>query len=243
MLLAELELHHSRPVAPTRRLALGRRLLPHDPAPGFGGLLVAAIVARFSPELDHDTRVELVGLIADLEQGRRIAQPRLRFRLQHDRVGLVRSVHRLHGDGETLRLELAEDRGVPAQHVLGAVYAAGELPPAAARSVLGLVRRALSWGGGPDSGLFAHLGGRAPVRGDRDAVDWAREVLGLDAVAGLDRARIQKRFRAAVRDAHPDHGGDDGSAATRLADLAEARRILLAVCGGSRPRRADAAGG
>ena len=36
VVLAEIEIFHSRPVAPTRRVALGHRELPVEPAPGFG---------------------------------------------------------------------------------------------------------------------------------------------------------------------------------------------------------------
>ena len=42
------------------------------------------------------------------------------------------------------------------------------------------------------------------------------------------RGEVQRRFRALVRAAHPDHGGDRATAADRLAELSEARRILLA---------------
>ncbi len=53
MLLAELEIRHSRPIAPTRRVALGEDVfLPTEPAPGFGGILLACIVATFGQELD-----------------------------------------------------------------------------------------------------------------------------------------------------------------------------------------------
>ena len=52
MLLAELEVWHSRPVTPTRRIALGNLVLPVDPVPGFGGLLIGAIVAAHLPALD-----------------------------------------------------------------------------------------------------------------------------------------------------------------------------------------------
>ena len=45
MLLAEFEIFHSRPIAPTRRLALGRLMLPVEPAPGFGGILLGAVLA------------------------------------------------------------------------------------------------------------------------------------------------------------------------------------------------------
>ena len=54
MLLAELEVFHSRPIAPTRRVALGVAVLPTSPAPGFGGLLLAGIVASFVDDVDPD---------------------------------------------------------------------------------------------------------------------------------------------------------------------------------------------
>lgn len=56
MLLAELEIWHSRPIAPTRRVALGDRVLPVEPAPGFGGLLLGGIVAAHIEALDDDLR-------------------------------------------------------------------------------------------------------------------------------------------------------------------------------------------
>src|SRR5213078_837477 len=94
MLLAELEIRHSRAIAPTRRIALGALWLPTDPAPGFGGILLAAVVAATVGGLDDDSRDDLDVLIDDLERTRRIAQPRLRHRFQTDVVGLDRSHHR-----------------------------------------------------------------------------------------------------------------------------------------------------
>jgi curved DNA-binding protein CbpA len=43
-----------------------------------------------------------------------------------------------------------------------------------------------------------------------------------------DRSEVQQRFRDLLREAHPDHGGAHDDAAHRIAELAEARRILLA---------------
>ena len=44
----------------------------------------------------------------------------------------------------------------------------------------------------------------------------------------LDRDDVQKRFRRLLRTAHPDHGGASAGAAERIAELTEARELLLA---------------
>ncbi|MDQ1358593.1 MAG: hypothetical protein QOG44_2966, partial [Acidimicrobiaceae bacterium] len=126
MLLAELEIRHSRAIAPTRRVALGDLWLPTEPAPGFGGILLAGILAGYVNQLEDDLRDELDALVDDLERGARIAQPRLRHRFQTDVVGLDRSHHRLVGVGESMALEL-DDHGAVLPQVLGAAYAASKL--------------------------------------------------------------------------------------------------------------------
>jgi hypothetical protein len=62
---------------------------------------------------------------------------------------------------------------------------------------------------------------------------WAMEVLGLRADVELARTDIQARFRRLVRLAHPDHGAEGRGAAERLAELAEARTVLLDVLAAS----------
>jgi hypothetical protein len=233
-ILAELEVFHSRAIAPTRRVALGDRDLPVTPAPGFGGILMGGIVAAYVPTLDPELFDDLDRLTWQLEAGYRIPQPRLRHRLQTDRVGLQRSVHRLTGDGEELAYEI-DEKGAPAHHILAAVYAAGELPIGARSRVMEAIRKAMRWTGPIDGALVAHLSGLArhhewSLDAHRDPVGWALGVLDL-AGAGQQRPgrrAIQRRFRDLVRVAHPDHGGDRGEAAARLAELSEARRILLA---------------
>ncbi|GIR37726.1 MAG: hypothetical protein CM15mP49_31110 [Actinomycetota bacterium] len=54
MLLAELEIFHSRTNAPTRRVALGYTYLPIQKGSGNGAVLLAGIVARFIPYIDED---------------------------------------------------------------------------------------------------------------------------------------------------------------------------------------------
>jgi hypothetical protein len=233
VLLAELEIWHSRPIAPTRRVALGRAVLPVEPAPGFGGLLLGGIVAAHIGELEEDLTAELGHLLNDLEAGRRLPQPRLRHRFQLDRHGLARSRHRLVGEGDVLSFEF-EGEGSPASQVLGAAYAAGQVDAAERRIVLAVVRRGTRWHGEVGPELIRYLsgtrGGSArAARAFADPGRWALLVLGFDAGSAPARADVQRRFRSLLRDAHPDHGGTASGAADRIADLAEARRILLSA--------------
>ena len=236
MILAELEVFHSRPIAPTRRVALGDANLPVSPAPGFGGILLAGIVAGHMGELDPDLFDDLHRLTLQLQEGHRIPQPRLRHRFQSDRVGLTRSVHRLVGEGEDLAFELSE-KGAPAQHILAAVYAAGRLPLVARGRVMETIRVAMRWVGELDRGFVAHVSGldrsrQWSARAFHDPVQWAIEILGLAGTPGsLEvplRSDVQRRFRDLLREAHPDHGGATDDAAHRISELTEARRILLA---------------
>ena len=235
MILAELEVFHSRPIAPTRRVALGRINLPVTPAPGFGGLLLGGIVAGHMEELDPDLFDDLHRLTLQLQEGMRVPQPRLRHRFQQDRIGLTRSVHRLVGHGEDLAFEF-EEKGAAAQHILAAVYAAGQLPLTARPRVMDTIRKGMRWSGPLDGVFITHLSGLDRGRdwstaAFRDPVQWALGVLGLtdDMRAAVPhRHAVQRQFRDLLRAAHPDHGGDTDDAAQRIADLTEARRILLA---------------
>lgn len=238
MLLAELEIYHSRPIAPTRRVALGRARLPVEPPPGFGGVLLGAIVADNVGDIEPDLVPDLLALTHQLQDGRRIPQPRLRHRFQVDRVGLQRSTHRLVGEGEDLQLDFDHVHGNPAQQLLGAVYAAGQLPVTVRPVVFATVRRALGWSGpvGPDliASLAGFDSGRAlSARALENPIGWAMELFGFTNGSRPTgrrtppRADVQARFRTLLRTAHPDHGGDTGDAAQRIADLSEARRILL----------------
>jgi hypothetical protein len=230
VLLAELEIRHSRAIAPTRRVALGELWLPTDPAPGFGGVLLASIVAASVCRLDDEARDELDGLIAQIERGMRIPQPRLRYRFQLDTHGLERSHHRLVGTGESMGLEY-DDHGSPMPQVLGAVYAAGKLSYRARPETFRLLRRATRWESGNDDRLLSYLTGDEAVRAwQSSAFDerWALELLGFKANAEPARSEILKRFRTLIFRAHPDHGGSVDDAGQRITELTEAKRILLA---------------
>jgi len=236
VILADLEVFHSRPIAPTRRVALGRSHLPASPAPGFGGILLAGIVAAHMEELDPELFDDLHRLTLRLQEGHRIPQPSLRHRFQTDRVGLTRSIHRLVGEGEDLAFEF-EEKGAPAQHILAAVYAAGQLPLVARGRVMDAIRSAMRWVGPLDRGFVAHVSGldrsrNWSARAFHDPVQWAIDVLGLSGAVGSlvvpARTDVQRRFRDLLREAHPDHGGATDDAAQRISELTEARRILLA---------------
>jgi hypothetical protein len=230
MLLAELEVFHNRPFSPTRRLALGRRDLPLDPPPGFGAILLGGIAAVAAEELDGEDRDALRRLAHHYELGHRLPQPQVRHRLQIDTHGLARTHAALRGTGEAVEFDF-DGEGSPIQLALAAVHAAGQFPLGVRTRVFDVVRRGLAWRGPISPATVRHLTGDADLRWAATAFAdprlWALDVLGLrDGVASKD---VQRRYRTLLREAHPDHGGEVEGAADRIADLAEARRILLSA--------------
>lgn len=229
MILAELEVFHSRPYSPTRRLALGRRELPLEPPPGFGPLLLGGVVAVGAEELEAEDYDALLLLMSQLEHGRRIVQPRIRNRFQTDQHGLARTVGRLIGDGENLEFDF-DGNASPLQMALAATYAAGQAPVTLRPRVFEVLRKGLRWRGPIGPSLITHLSGRhgAPTLSAAAYLDpeqWALDLFGLADTAS--KRDIQRRFRRLVRDAHPDHGAETEGAAQRIAELTEARRILI----------------
>lgn len=230
--LAELEIFCSRPHAPTRRVALGQSNLPCEPTPGFGGVLLGGVVARFVADIDEEMIPDVKALTHELENGRRVPQPRLRFRLQIDTIGLDAVSHRLVANGDLLAFEF-DDRGAPEQQILGAVYAAAALTPSLRRPIMTVIRRAITWGGPVGPELIASLSGfRGVVLGSRravgDPVQWALSCLGLpNATPAPSPKDVQRNYRKRLREVHPDHGAEVEGAAQRIAELSEARRILI----------------
>lgn len=232
MLLAELEVRHSRAVAPTRRVALGQLWLPTDPAPGYGGVLLGGIVAAHLGDLDAEMRIEFLALVDLVALGETIPQPRLRHRFQTDIVGLDRTRHKLVGTAEeALAFEIGgQGRSIP--QLLGAVYAAGRLHEAARPSVFTAIRKGAQWEGAIGRALIDHLSDLSslpPVSWRRFATDerWARQVLGFGPESEPDRDEVVRRFRSLLRESHPDHGAESEGAGQRILELTEARRILL----------------
>ncbi|HCJ85613.1 MAG TPA: hypothetical protein DHV80_03565, partial [Acidimicrobiaceae bacterium] len=96
-------------------MALGEDQLGFDPSPGAGGLLIAAVFAAHTQQFGDDENNDLNDLLNLIEIGARIPQPKLRHRLQEDRVGLTRLTHQLVelSDGRVV-LDLApSDRPEP----------------------------------------------------------------------------------------------------------------------------------
>lgn len=228
MLLAELEIWHSRPITPTRRVALGHLVLPADPTPGFGGVLLGAVIARHLFEVDDDLHPDIQRLILEVQRGDRVVQPRLRHRFQVDRHGLSRSVHRLMGEDDAAEFVFGTN-GNPLQQVLGAVYALERLEPATRRALGPVLVRSMSWRGPIGASFISYLVGNATnsVSALADPRAWALEVLGFPAgTIKPSKREITQRFRDKLRLVHPDHGGAQDRASREISDLAEARRVL-----------------
>lgn len=229
MLLAELEVWHSRPGTPTRRVALGRLVLPVDPAPGFGGLLLGAVIAAHLPLVDDGMVPDIHRLLDQVDRDQRVVQPRLRYRYQVDRHGLASSVHRLEGEGDNVHFALHANGGALAQ-VLGAIYALERLDVAARHAVTPALHKAMRWRGPIGPSFIANLAGTTSpsLIAMADPRAWALEALGFPlGTTKVTKRDVMGRFRVMLRDVHPDHGGDEVAASSEIEKIREARRILL----------------
>jgi hypothetical protein len=228
MLLAELEIFHTRPAVPTRRVALGHLVLPVDPAPGFGGLLLGAVVANHIAGVDPELAGGVTRLISEVERGDRIVQPRLRHRYQVDRHGLSHSHHQMLGDGDEIEFDFGTTGSDLAQ-VLGALYAVERLDAASRRVIAPVLLKATRWRGPIGPALVGYLAGArsAELAALADPTAWALEVLGFPPETDQPSKReVSKQYRDRMRDVHPDHGGAASDASKAILDLNEARRIL-----------------
>jgi hypothetical protein len=255
VLLAELNVRHSRRHMPTRRVALGDAYLPLS-GPGWGAVLLGAVVAEHLDDLDEEQRDLLPRLVHDAADGMAVPRIALRYRLQTDTHGLDRSRHRIVSEarlGSAPAVVLELDRhgsGVP--QLLGAVMAAASLPSSARRTALRAIEAAVAHPVLPSGlvvrRLYEGVPGLQPfaphANGDRTddrwrgvpaERRWAMEVLGLGADMTVERPDVQARFRRLVRLAHPDHGAARVGAAERLAELSEARELLLAHADSAAP--------
>jgi hypothetical protein len=225
MLLAEVEIRHSRPVAPTRRVALGLMVLPTEPE-NWGAVLLGAMVAVNAPELDGEEMVDLLDLLDRLERGEGVPQPRLRHRFQRDVIGLDRSVHSMHADGDQITFDI-DDHALPEVNILGAVYAAADLPVPSRSFAFQCIRRALVWNDAVDAAFVAFLmGNNSAMHRWFSMAPEAQRAMRLLGYGPDDRPsdlQIKERFRERVWAAHPDRGGD----AEEMMQLNRAKTILL----------------
>lgn len=252
MILAELNIRHTRRHMPTRRVALDASYLPMNGS-AYGAALLSSVVAENILGLDDEQRDFLPRFLASALDGFSVPRIGLRYRLQTDVHGLDLSRHRLLEDSGVLVVEL-DVHGAAAPQVIGAVMAAAAMGVTTRRKALRAIEAAIAQPGViPEPFLVRRLingvpgerpplaasGPVGPINGVTlpDAAKWAgipserrwaMEVLGLKADMKVERTDIQKRFRRLLRTAHPDHGGESVGAAERIAELTEARELLLA---------------
>lgn len=227
--LAELEIWHSRPITPTRRVALGRLHLPSEPAPGFGGLLLGAVISAHIAEVVDDLVPDIHRLISEVGRDELVVQPRLRHRYQVDRHGLARSVHRLTGNADELQFDI-DASGTPLQQILGAVYALERLAVPTRIQLAPVLQKAMNWRGplGPSFISFLAGGAITSLSALADPRAWALEILGFPkGTIKPTKKEIQSRFRETLRQIHPDHVGVRENAGLSIDELGEARRVLL----------------
>lgn len=174
-------------------------------------------------------------VLETLAAGQRVVQPTVRHRFQSDRVGLTVSTQRLVSEGSSLAFEFEDEGARPVQLALGSLYAAASLPAEAKVPVFDAIRASLMWARPVDSSFISWLmDGRSvdlsELQSWNDPVAWALEILEIDNANdnGPSKRVVQRKFRSLLREAHPDHGGITEGAANRIAELTEARRILLA---------------
>ena len=156
---AELGICHSRVVAPTRRVALESLDLPED----YGPVLLGCVAGWFSQGQDDEFFSDAAKLLAYVSTRTPIPQPHMRYRFQQDLVGLLVSSHRISEEVELLNgrkdwqgsggkgspgsLKFVSDMksSTPAQHVLGALYAAYRLEDEAHWQSCEAIETALEW--------------------------------------------------------------------------------------------------
>jgi hypothetical protein len=252
VLLAELNVRHTRRHMPTRRVALDGAYLPTS-GPAHGAALLASVVASNLPHVSEEQRDLLPRLLHDARHGLTIPRIALRHRLQYDVHGLDRSRHRMVGEDGHVVVEI-DGHGAATPQVLGAVMGAASLNRGGRAVALEAIRRVVE---GRWRGLAADVevrfiaetdwfGKRPPLaatgewarggppeeelwRGVGPDQRWAMEVLGLRSGMDVVRDDVNRRFRRLLRDAHPDSGGTSVGAAARIEELTEARAILLDI--------------
>ena len=207
-----IEFFHSKPFSPTRRLSLGEVRLSTDA----GCLLVSRIAAQFGAAVDRATAEEVRDLWAVLGRQSRANQPRGRYRLQTDRVGLARARDSLVSVGGRSQLVVVDRDAAPVTHLLAALYASAGRRRLLDGFIEGFEKPE------PYNGFKASLDYRWP-----DIRTEALELFGLGR-NGAPAPEVRRRYRELLRKVHPDNGGDPEVAASRISDLQRALSVILA---------------
>ena len=166
--------------------------------------------------MDRATAEEVRDLWAVLCRQSRADQPRGRYRLQTDRVGLARARDSLVSVGGRPRLVVVDRDVAPVTHLLAALYAS-----AGRRRLLDGFLEGFE-NPEPCNGFNASLGYRWP-----DTRTEALELFGLGG-NGAPAPEVRRRYRELLRKVHPDNGGDPEVAASRISDLQRALSVILA---------------
>ena len=230
MLLAELEIFHSRTNAPTRRVALGYTYLPIQKGSGNGAVLLAGIVARFIPIL-MKIFMMTIKIALSTPTWERISQPRLRHRFQEDKIGLARTVHQLREFEGKYRFIFELNEAAAEQNILAAAYSISQFAYKDRPAVVNLMLKAVKWRGEVGTDFISYLLSRhdkfVADLGHESSESWALQVLGISS-RNPDDEEV-KTVSKASRSTHPDTGDDDikVDVAKRIQELTEARRILL----------------
>jgi hypothetical protein len=249
---------------PTRRVAVAGAHLPHVGAGWGSVLLgaVAGEFMPMLSEEQRLQFPQLLAAIENDDFS--VPSIAMRYRLQLDQHGLDRSLHRiveepvpgvehLGADTPTYRVLQLDMHGASDPQVIGCAMAAALLSGAARRDALRALKVAYDAPGVLPRDLVIRrlVDGlpteRAPLAGSTAATDgdarwsgvpaehrWAMEVLGIRSDMTVDRVVVQERFRRLLRLAHPDQGAAARGAAERIAELREAREVLLTALGSVR---------
>lgn len=115
--------------------------------------------------------------------------------------------------------------------MLCAAYAASQVVTEERASLFTAIRKGLDWVGPIDDALVRYLSDRRTLGASAgsDPKGWALERLGIAGSLSGEalHAEVSRSFRELLIQAHPDHGGSVELAADRIAELREARRILI----------------
>ncbi len=251
MLLAELTVRHTRRHMPTRRVALGDRLLP-TAHPGYGPLLLACVAATAVKGLDEEQTEALGTLPPGGPHGAVGAPPGAALPPpgRHRGPGLVPAPTPRRGYGSRGRAR--RPRAAPRPPAPRGGDGGGRpWPPTRASSACGPSRRrsnarvssprasppassrtcsSRSSTSSPARRPLRHRArGGPPTSGGvcRPSCVGRWRCSGSRPARAPEKDEVLRRFRRLIRLAHPDHGAAHGGAAERIVELGEARKVLL----------------